>query len=78
MIERHFFGKTLIKSSDFQFQFCIPKSKNTWEHIYDMPKLPPKLMRQMIKNPYKTKSDSFYFVQDKLIMHTKAEYDFSE
>ena len=42
-----------------------------------MPKLPKKLMDEMIKNPYKTKSDSFYFVGDSLIMHTKSEYDFS-
>lgn len=28
----------------------------------------------MIENPYETKSDSFYFVNDKLIMHNKASY----
>ena len=32
----------------------------------------------MMKNPFETKSDSFYFVENKLIMHTKAEYDFSK
>ena len=32
----------------------------------------------MIKKPFATKSDSFYFVNNKLIMHTKAEYDFSK
>jgi len=31
----------------------------------------------MITHPFGTKSDSFYFVGDKLIMHNKAEYDFS-
>jgi hypothetical protein len=31
----------------------------------------------MIQNPYLTKSDSFYFVEDKLIMHNKAEYGFN-
>jgi hypothetical protein len=31
----------------------------------------------MIDHPFETKSDSFYFVQDKLIMHNKAEYDYS-
>lgn len=28
----------------------------------------------MIENPYETRSDSFYFVNDKLIMHNKASY----
>ena len=29
---------------------------------------------EMIDNPYETKSDSFYFVDGKLIMHNKASY----
>jgi GMP-PDE, delta subunit len=28
----------------------------------------------MIENPFETKSDSFYFVDGKLIMHNKASY----
>ena len=32
----------------------------------------------MIDNPFETKSDSFYFVGDQLVMHNKAEYDYSE
>jgi len=31
----------------------------------------------MISHPNGTKSDSFYFVENKLIMHNKASYDFS-
>ena len=31
-----------------------------------------------LANPYETKSDSFYFVNDKLIMHNKAEYRYTE
>ena len=31
----------------------------------------------MINNPWRTKSDSFYFVENELIMHNKAEYDYS-
>lgn len=30
----------------------------------------------MIANPYETKSDSFYFVDNKLIMHNKASYKY--
>ena len=28
----------------------------------------------MIENPYQTRSDSFYFVDDVLVMHNKASY----
>ena len=31
-------------------------------------------VQEMIDAPFETKSDSFYFVDDKLIMHNKAEY----
>ena len=30
----------------------------------------------MIENPFETKSDSFYFVNGKLIMHNKASYKY--
>jgi hypothetical protein len=28
-------------------------------------------------NPNATKSDSFYFVEGELVMHTKAEFDYA-
>lgn len=31
----------------------------------------------MIENPWETRSDSFYFVADELVMHNKAEYNYS-
>ena len=31
----------------------------------------------MIKYPFETRSDSFYFVDDKLIMHNKADYAYN-
>ena len=77
MVERHFFRNKLLKSFDFDFGFCIPESKNTVEHIYDFPTLEPETVRQMIANPFDTKSDSFYFVNGKLIMHNKAEYSYN-
>jgi hypothetical protein len=30
----------------------------------------------MIASPYETKSDSFYFVDNKLVMHNKASYKY--
>jgi protein unc-119 len=43
MIERHFFKDRLLKTFDFEFGYCIPFSKNTCEHIYEFPSLPPDL-----------------------------------
>jgi hypothetical protein len=74
MIERHYFRDRLVKSFDFTFGFCIPGSTNTWDSVYDLPPLSDELINEMIEHPYETKSDSFYFVNDKLIMHNKASY----
>ena len=34
------------------------------------------VVNDMILNPFETKSDSFYFVNGKLIMHNKASYKY--
>ncbi|XP_063220042.1 protein unc-119 [Bacillus rossius redtenbacheri] len=74
MIERHFFRDKLLKTFDFEFGFCIPNSRNTCEHIYEFPTLASELVKEMISHPFETRSDSFYFVDDHLIMHNKADY----
>ncbi|KAK7088069.1 protein unc-119 homolog B-like isoform X2 [Littorina saxatilis] len=77
MIEKHYFGERLLKCFDFEFGFCIPHSRNTVEHIYEFPELSPDEVQEMVDRPYDTKSDSFYFVEDKLIMHNKADYAYN-
>ncbi|XP_075155327.1 unc-119 lipid binding chaperone [Haematobia irritans] len=74
MIERHFFRDRLLKTFDFEFGYCIPYSKNSCEHIYEFPNLHPELVSEMISNPFETRSDSFYFVDNRLVMHNKADY----
>lgn len=77
MIERHYFKNKLIKSFDFTFGFCIPNSTNEWESIYDLPQLDKKTIEEMINAPWETKSDSFYFVNNELVMHNKSEYSYA-
>ena len=77
LIERHYFKDILIKSFEFKFDFCIPNSTNEWETIYEIPELEPELKQQMIDVPWETKSDSFYFVDGKLVLHNKAIYNYS-
>ncbi|CAB1321817.1 unnamed protein product [Coregonus sp. 'balchen'] len=74
MIERHYFQNKVLKNFDFDFGFCIPNSRNTCEHIYEFPQLHEDLICLMVEHPYETRSDSFYFVDNKLIMHNKADY----
>ncbi|KAI7800699.1 protein unc-119 homolog A isoform X2 [Triplophysa rosa] len=83
MIERHYFRGQLLKSFDFKFGFCIPSSKNTCEHLYEFPPLSEetsttkKQVHDMMLHPYETQSDSFYFVDNKLVMHNKADYSYN-
>lgn len=76
MIERHYVGDKLVKSYDFTFGFVIPCSTNTWEAVYAVPMLDDDLIDEMVNNPFKTSSDSFYFVNNKLVMHNKASYNY--
>ena len=39
--------------------------------------LDPELEAEMVAAPYETKSDSFYFVGGKMVMHNKAEYAYT-
>ena len=50
MIERHYFKGKLIKSFDFDFGFCIPKSTNSWEAVYLVPGLSKELVDDVSSN----------------------------
>lgn len=78
MIERHYFQGKLIKSYDFNFDFCIPNSTNEWESIYDMPPLSAKEVQAFVdaKGDKRQASDSFYFVDGEMVMHNKAFYTY--
>ena len=76
MIERHYFRDKLIKSFEFSFGFCIPGSTNTWDTVYNIPLLPSELIDKMIESPYETTSDSFYFVNNEMVIHNKAAYKY--
>ena len=84
MIERHYTVRraggeeryALLKSYDFTFNFCIPNSVNEWESVYDVPALSERQVEAIAREG--TVSDSFYFVQDRLIMHNKATYSYGD
>ena len=43
-----------------------------------MPDFRPDLKQAIIDNPWRTQSDSFYFVEDQLIMQNKAMYSYQQ
>jgi hypothetical protein len=77
MIERHYFRGKVIRSYEFKFGFVIPGSTNSWEFIYDLPVLSSDEMREIVNAPWEVKSDSFFFAEDKLIIHNRAEYNYA-
>ena len=76
MIERHYFKGMLVKSYEFLNPFAMPGSLNTWDVVYSLPELSPEWKQELINNPYETRSDTFYFIGDKLVMHNIAEYSY--
>ena len=54
----------------------MPKSKNECEFIYDLPVLTDEEKQDMIDNPWEAQSDSFFFVNQQLIIHNKAAYNY--
>jgi hypothetical protein len=77
MIERHYYHDQLIVSYDFNMPFVIPGTTNTWEMIYTPPILTDEWRAALAAAPWAVKSDSFYFVNGKLVMHNRAEYNYA-
>ena len=69
MIEKHYFKDQCIHTYDFKTGFCIPKTINSWEAIYELPEIDEEIKEEMIDSPGEAKSDSFFFIGDQLIMH---------
>ncbi|KAF3699518.1 Protein unc-119 -like protein [Channa argus] len=65
--ERHFFKDLLLKTFDFEIDFCIPHSRNTCEHIYCLPDLEPEIgaMIQQTKIKKSSSDKTNYWVRPK-------------
>mmetsp|Transcript_2578 Transcript_2578/g.2364 ORF Transcript_2578/g.2364 Transcript_2578/m.2364 type:complete len:178 (-) Transcript_2578:28-561(-) len=77
MIERHYFKDRLVQNYDFTIDFMIPRTINSREFIYTLPELTEVEKEDIMLSPRETKSDSFFFADGQLIMHVRAEYDYS-
>ena len=76
-IERYYFKDRLLSNFEFKFPFCIGKSRNEVEFVYELPQLTDEEKREIIASPYEAESDSFFFANGQLIIHNKAAYDYS-
>ena len=78
MIEKHYFRNKCIREFSFKFGFIIPNSTNSWELVYDFPDLSEEEKEEIRQAPWEVKSDSYFFANGKLMIHNRAEYNYSE
>ena len=77
LLERHYIGGKLAANFRFQFPAFIPKSENKVEFIYEIPKLSPEVEAKLEKGEdIHAESDTFVFVEGKLIVHRRAKYTY--
>lgn len=75
LLERHYIGDKLVANFHFKFPIFMPNSQNTIEFIYNIPKLPADVIGKMErKEDVEAKSDTFVFVEGKLVVHRRAVY----
>jgi hypothetical protein len=55
----------------------LSDSRLSRQQIYEVPAMTEAEKNEILACPYESRSDSFYFVDDRLIMHTKAEYGYA-
>ena len=78
LIERHYINDKLVANYEFHFPIFMPNSENNIEFMYPVPKLSDETRKELDngENIY-AKSDTFIFVDKKLIIHRRANYTYS-
>lgn len=77
LAERHYIDGKLAANYSFKFPLFMPKSKNSVEFIYTLPKFEQSVIDRMNKKePIFAKSDTFVFVDGKLVVHRRAKYTY--
>ena len=77
LAERHYIDGKLAANYSFKFPVFMPNSKNSVEFIYTLPKFEQSVIDRMNKKePIFAKSDTFVFVDGKLVVHRRAKYTY--
>lgn len=75
LLEIHYVEGKKFATFKFQFPIFMPNSENSVEFIYDIPKLSPEILAKMGKGEnIEAKSDTYVFVEGKLVVHRRALY----
>ena len=75
LVERHYIDNTLAANYQFTFPLFMPNSKNSIEFIYNVPKLSEEVQKRMDNGQdIHAKSDTFVFVEGKMVVHRRANY----
>lgn len=75
LVERHYIDGKLAANYHFKFPLFMPNSQNSIEFIYNLPKFTDDVAKRMDKGESITaKSDTFIFVEGKLVVHRRAKY----
>ena len=77
LIERHFIDDQLVASYRTDYPLFMPNSENNVEFIYSVP-APSETTKKKISlgEPVDAKSDTFIFVEGRLVIHRRATYQY--
>ena len=78
LIERHYIDDQLQANYKFEFPLFMPNSENNVEFIYPVPPLTKESQERLEKGEdISARSDTFIFVEGKLVIHRRATYVYS-
>jgi hypothetical protein len=78
LIERHYINDSIVAHYEFNFPIFMPNSENNIEFMYPVPKLSEESRKELENGEeISAKSDTFIFVDKKLIIHRRANYIYS-
>ena len=79
ILERHYIEGKLSGNFRFAFPLFIPNSENKIEFIYEVPKLSSEIEQKLkFAEDIHAESDTFIFVEGKLIIHRRSKYLYFE
>ena len=78
LIERHYIDDQLQANYKFEFPLFMPNSENNVEFMYPVPPLSKVSQEKLQKGEdILARSDTFIFVEGKLVIHRRAVYEYT-
>lgn len=78
LIERHYIDDNIAANYKFEFPLFMPNSENNVEFMYPVPPLSQESQEKLNRGEeINAKSDTFIFVEGKLVIHRRANYTYT-